>query len=145
MDLTLKKTDKKIFNPTIVKHRRFWFGKYARACRIRLLKRRTNIYLLFQDCKDRLITCKSSGSSGIIGNKRRKKASQTVEIVFQHLYPYLKAYSIKVVHLIINTRISSHYYALLRSFQKFGLRIFKFTVCRRIAFNGCRLREKKRV
>ena len=113
--------------------------------RIKLYKKHSNIFIIFQDNKDRILITKTAGSSGLKGNKKKKKNIQAVETIFSHVYPYMRAYNIGTLHVIINTTARKYYFALLRVIRKFGLQVHRYTLRRRIAYNGCRAREKRRV
>lgn len=101
--------------------------------------------MIFQDNKDRILITKTAGSSWLRGNKKKKKNIQAVETIFSHIYPYMKAYNIGTLHIIINTIARKYYFALLRVIYKFGLQVHRYTIRRKIAYNGCRSREKRRV
>lgn len=54
----------------------------------------SNIFVTLTDLNANVIVCKSSGSSGIIRSKRRKKAPQALENIVNALMPYLKLYEL---------------------------------------------------
>jgi ribosomal protein S11 len=112
---------------------------------IRLLRRKTNIFVILEDLKGKLIVCRTSGTAGIVGSKRRKRTPQAIESIFNVLYPYLKVYTIKLVKLIINTRVNSCYFTLLRLLANYRIRVGRVSVHRKVAFNGCKGRKIRRI
>lgn len=146
MDLTIRSFDDKILVKKLVtKKLHFSFGDSNNMGCIRILRRRSNIFMIFEDLNCKTIICHTSGSSGIIGLKRRKREPQAVENIFKMIYPYLKAYNIKFVMIILNTRLNGCYYTLLRELEFYGIIVRKCTIQRRVAFNGCRGRKLRRV
>lgn len=146
MDLTIRSFEDKILVKKLVtKKLHFSFGDSNNMGCIRILRRRSNIFMIFEDLNCKTIICHTSGSSGIIGLKRRKREPQAVENIFKMIYPYLKAYNIKFVMIILNTRLNGCYYTLLRELEFYGIIVRKCTIQRRVAFNGCRGRKLRRV
>lgn len=146
MDLIIPKSETKVIvKKLIVKKKHFFFGKKKQIGVIRILKRPTNIFIIFEDLRNKTIICKTSGSSGIIGSKRKKKSPQAVEIIFQSLYPYIKIYNIKKVRIVLNSRLNACFYVLLRCLEFYGIEIVQCSVKRSIAFNGCKGPKVRRV
>lgn len=145
MDL-IKSGNKEIIQnkKIIIKKSHFFFGKDKIGV-IRLLKRPSNTFIIFEDLKGQTIICKTAGAAGIIGSKRKKKNPQAVEIIFKSLYSYLKIYLIKGIHLVLNSRMNSSYYVLLRCLATYNFKIVKCSVKRRVAFNGCKGPKIRRV
>lgn len=146
MDLTIKHSGlKAVSKKIIIRKRHFSLGKYRSTGVIRVLRRKTNIFVLLEDLNCKLIVCRSAGTAGIIGSKRRKRTPQAIENIFNVLYPYLKVYNIELVKIIINTRINACYYTLLRLLANYGIRIGRICVQRKVAFNGCKGRKLRRI
>jgi len=91
------------------------------------------------------LKCVTSGSSGIIGNKRKKKAPTALESIVRNCLPVFERYRIKKVKLVLKTRISILYYTLLKELKFHGISIYGVVVRRKIAFNGTRKRKLRRV
>lgn len=150
MDLTLSNIIKPIDwtakNKRVgIEHQKhFWFGKTGDWGRLRLLRRKSNIFLILEDLKGQTIVCRTSGVAGLIGSKRQKRNPQALEYIFPSLYPYLKIYGIRRFNIILNTRMNGCMYMLLRELEKFKLSVVKCSVRRRVAYNGCRGRKKRR-
>lgn len=146
MDLTLIKEDVKINNKKLSeKKKHFFFGKYKNIGIMRVLKRRSNIFVIFEDLKHKMVICKTSGSAGIVGTKRLKKTPQTIENIFNVIYPYLKLYNIKFINILLNTRVNACFYLLVRLLEDNFINIKEIRVQRKIAYNGCKGRKLRRI
>lgn len=91
------------------------------------------------------IVCKTSGSSGIIGSKRRKRVPYAIENIVKELNTYFKLYNITNVYLILKMRVNRFFYFLTRELAFYGVTVLKFHVRRATAFNGVRGRKLRRV
>jgi ribosomal protein S11 len=146
MDLTIKNSGLKVVSKkTIIRKKHFSLGAYNSSGVIRILRRKTNIFVILEDLNSKLIVCRSSGTAGIIGSKRRKRTPQALESIYNVLYPYLKVYDIRLVKLIINTRINSCYFTMLRLLAGSGIQVGRICVHRKVAFNGCKGRKLRRI
>jgi len=146
MDLTLPISNSlPILKRSIVKKAHFIFTKRRRMGCLRLFRTRSNIYMLFQDIRGKNIITVTSGAAGITGNKRKKRVPQAVENIFKMVYPYMRVYRIKRVNIILNTRFNACYYTLLRCLDQHNLRVYKCSMHRRVAFNGCKSKRPRRV
>jgi len=105
----------------------------------------SNIYLTLCDVTNKVICCKTAGSSGITGSKRKKKVPQAVEVIVRELYPILKLYKITNVHLIVRMRINIYYHTLVKELTYYGIDIRNLVVHRKFAFNGSRGRKLRRL
>lgn len=146
MDLTVKDNNiKPIIKKAIIKKNHFFLGKMGTTGVLRILRRKTNIFVIFEDLKKQTIICKTSGAAGIVGSKRRKRIPQAIETIFSVLYPYLKIYSIKLVRIILNSRMNACFYIFLRLLEYYNIRVGQCSVHRKIAFNGCKGRKPRRI
>jgi ribosomal protein S11 len=105
----------------------------------------TNIFITLTDLDNKVIICKTSGSSDTILNKRRKKIPQAVEKIAAGINNYLKLYNITHIHLILKMRIKSHVYTLLSKLYSYGIIISSITSKRLIAHNGVKGRNLRRL
>lgn len=71
----------------------FGSSEHKLAC-LYLRKTFSNIFVTLTDLRHRTIVCKTSGSSGIIGSKRRKRVPYALESIVKALVIYFKLYSI---------------------------------------------------
>lgn len=136
--------DKKIVRSNLYAKIHFFLGDDDDTCCIRILRRKTNIFLIVEDLNSKLITYITSGSAGIVGSKRRKREPFAMESIFKVLYPYLKIYDIQKVKIILNTRLNGCFYILMRELEHYGIVINSCIIQRRVAFNGCRGKKKRR-
>jgi len=89
---------------------KFYFGlKSLKKGRLYLRKSFSNIFLTFTDLKNKVVICKTSGNSGIIGSKRRKRIPMALESIFKSLYKVLQLYQIKCVEIILKMRKRSFF------------------------------------
>lgn len=105
----------------------------------------TNIFITLTDLNNKVICCKTSGSSDNIKNKRRKKIAQAVEKIIYNINSFLKLYEITHLHLILKMRIKSHVYTLLSKLHYYGLNILSISSKRLIAHNGVKGRNLRRL
>ena len=94
--------------------------------------------------KNKVIICKTSGSSGISGSKRHKKVYQALETIVKALIKYLKLYKIKKVYLIFRMRLNRYTQTLIKELSFYGIKILGFRIHRFVAFNGVRGRKLRR-
>lgn len=146
MNITALEEDIKVtVKKVIVKKAHFMLGITNNVGVIRMLKRKSNTFIILEDLNNKTIICKTAGSAGILGSKRKKKTSQATEIIFNALYPYIKIYKIEKVRIILNSRLNSCFYILLRCLEFYSINIIECCVERRIAFNGCKGSKLRRV
>lgn len=129
----------------IIKLKRYFnFGLCGKA-RLHLRKTHSNIFVTLTDLHNNVVICKSSGSSGIVGTKRRKKAPLALESIVQSLLPFFVKYRIVQLKIFLKMRVSSYYYTLMKELQYHGIVVNGIVVRRKIAFNGVRKRKLRRV
>lgn len=116
-----------------------------KKAKVYLKRSYTNIFITLADLEGRVILCRTSGSSGISGSKRKKRAPQAIEMIVQNLLPVLKLYKIKSVEIILRSRISSYFHYLVKELNYYGIKILGFTIRRKVAHNGVRGRKQRRV
>jgi ribosomal protein S11 len=85
----------------------FFFGKENRYARLYLKKSHSNVFVTFTDLLDKVIVCKTSGNSGIIGSKRKKRVPFALESIVKSLKTYFELYSIVDVEIVAQMRINS--------------------------------------
>jgi len=104
----------------------------------------TNIIISLTDADNKLLACYSSGSSGVIGTSRRKKAPQAVVAILKKLHSVFLIHNVRVVEIIITRRTSPALYSLVRELRYYG--IFIAALHRRllIAHNGVRRKKMPR-
>ena len=68
--------------------------------RIYFRKSFSNLFMTLTDLNDNVICCKTSGSCGIQGSKRRKTVPQAVETIFKEIYNIMKLFKIVQVELV---------------------------------------------
>jgi hypothetical protein len=146
MDLTLPRIEpKEVFRRKIIKKSIFNFGKTKEIARLRLLRRRSNIFLLLEDLKKKLVVFKTAGLIDIGRAKRRKRDPQIIPLLFKAIYAHIRLYKIKKLVIILNTRFSSCYYMLFRVVEQYNLKVIKIYIQKRIPFNRSRGQKVRRV
>lgn len=126
-------------------NRIFYFSKKGGLAYVHLSKSHSNIFVTLTDLKKRLLVCVTSGSSGIIGSKRQKKAPMALENIVKKCLPVFEKYRINSIKIILRSRISSLYYSLCKELKFHGFKIVGVIVRRKMAFNGVRRRKLRRV
>jgi ribosomal protein S11 len=104
----------------------------------------SNIFITLTDISDKVIICCTSGSSGLKGSKHRKKAPQAVETIMKKIYPFLSLHRIKLIEVIVKSRINSSIYILVKELLYYGLTIVSFKERKTLAHNGTRPRKLRR-
>ena len=94
---------------------------------IYVTKRFSNFFITLTDSNHKVIVCKSAGSAGIKGNKKRKTTPQAIETIALSLNGYFKRYDIKKVNLFIKSRISQHMFALVQYLLFLNITIVNIT------------------
>lgn len=113
---------------------KFFFPK--KTARIFLRPTFSNIIMTLTDLNNKIVICKTSGASGLLGSKRRKKAPRAIETIFQAILPYLKLHRIQNIQIVLKMRIKAHFYILLKELQYNGLNITSYIIRRKIAFTA---------
>ena len=121
----------------------FNFG-FSSVCKIYLKCTFSNVFITITDMDDKVVMCKSCGSSGVTGTKRRKKAPQAVEQIVSKLNDYLKLYKIINIEVILPPRYNRKVPYLVRELLFYGYKIKKFFVRQIFPHNGVRGRKLKR-
>ena len=132
-------------NIELEKKDHFNLGEENNSCKIVISRRYTNIFITLIDLDNRTIICKTSGSSGVKGNKRRKRSPQSIKLIMNEIYIYLQLYEIQNIEMLINFRRNIFYRIVLRELKSFGISVTGFTVRRYIAHNGVRDKKVRRV
>lgn len=112
--------------------------------RLHLRAKFANVVLTLTDLDNKVIICKTAGSSGVIGTKRQKRVPQVIEPMVKHLLPYIKLYKINNFQIVMKMKIRGHFYVLVKELEFHNLNITGVIMRRRIAFNGVRGRKLRR-
>lgn len=116
-----------------------------RAAKLYIRKTFSNIFITITDLNDKVIICRSSGSSDTSNNKRRKTIAQAVERIVYYIVKFLNLYNIKYLHLILKMRIKAHVFTLLTRLNYYGFEILSIISRRKIAHNGVRGKSLRRL
>jgi len=124
----------------------FFFGDIRKKiAKLYIRRTYTNIFITLCDLNDKVIICKTSGSSDVFRNKRRKRIAQAVEMIVMHIRRYLRLYNIVNLNLILKMKVKSHVYTLLNRLKYYGLNVLKISLKRVIAHNGVKGRNIRRL
>jgi len=123
----------------------FYFGKDNDTGYLYLKRSASNTFLTLTDLHHKVIVCKTSGSSNIIGSKRKKKSPYAIESIVAEMNKFFQLYKITKIRLILKMRINSFFYFLNKELTFYGLKIIQFRVKRPVAFNGVRGRKLRRL
>jgi ribosomal protein S11 len=124
----------------------FFFGNLTnRIGKIYLRRTFSNVFITLTDLKNQVIICKTSGTSKISENKRRKRIAQAVETIMLHIYKFIQLYKIVNLHLFLKMRVKSHVYTLIKVLTNYKLNIKKIILKRKIAHNGVKGRNIRRL
>jgi ribosomal protein S11 len=129
----------------IKKNKNFFFGLENNIAKIYIKKTYSNIFVTLTDLNNKVIICKTSGSSDIYKNKRKKKISQAVEKIVYNINNFLKLYEIKYVEIILKMKIKSHIYILLEKLNYFGIIIMSICSLKILPHNGVKGRNERRL
>jgi ribosomal protein S11 len=105
----------------------------------------TNIFITLTDLNDKVIICKTSGTSGLVGSKRRKNVPQAIENIMKNLFSYLRLYKISNIEIVLKIKINIFFHYLLKELTYYNINIIGYTVHRAIAFNGTKGRKLRRI
>lgn len=140
------KIKRKIYKYKINK-KHFNFGKNIKykIAKIYLRKTWSNIFLTLTDIKNKVIICKTSGTSKVSDNKRRKKVSQAIEKIMIYIKYYLTLYKIKNISIILKMRVKSHLYVLIKRLKYYNINIINIISKKNIPHNGIRKKKIRRI
>lgn len=105
----------------------------------------SNLFLTLMDSRGQVIICKTSGSCGFTGSKRKKTIKYNIEVLFKEVYEYIKVYRIQQVIIVLRTRVNAYYYTLAQELSYVGIRIGAVYFNRRLPHNGMRGRKLRRI
>jgi ribosomal protein S11 len=105
----------------------------------------SNIFITLTDLNNKVIICKTSGSSDKIYNKRKKKVPQAVDKIIFNIKNYFNLYNIKYIHIIIKMKIKSHIYNLLSKLNIYGIDVLSIKSRKKLAHNGIKGRKLRRL
>lgn len=127
------------------KNKNFFFGLKKNLAKIYIRKTYSNIFITLTDLRNKVVICKTSGSSDVFKNKRRKRIAQAVDKIIQNINNYIKFYNITHIHLILKMRVKSHVYALVKNLYHYGIIILSICSRRIVAHNGVKGRNLRRL
>lgn len=128
-----------------LKIKNFKLGNKFKTAKIFIKKTYSNIFITLTDLNNKVIICKTSGSSEKIYNKRKKKVAQAVEKIVFKIKHYLNLYNILYVHIIIKMKIKTHIYTLLTKLKLYGINIISLKSKKILAHNGIKGRNLRRL
>jgi len=114
------------------------------TAKIYLNRSYTNIFITLTDYRNKVIICRTSGSSGIKGSKRRKRVPQAIEAIMKKLSVHLKLYKITKILIILKMRMNIYFRYLLKELTYYNITIAGYCVRRPKAFNGVKGRKLRR-
>ena len=124
----------------------FFFGNLrSKIGKIYIRRTYTNIFITLTDLNDKVVLCKTSGSSDVHKNKRRKRIAQAVEKIMLYIRKTMKLYNIVKLHIILKMKVKSHVYTLINRLKYYGLSILSICSRRKLAHNGVRGRNIRRL
>jgi len=129
----------------IKKNKIFSFGLNQDMAKIYIKKTYTNIFITLTDMDNKVVICKTSGSSDIYKNKRKKKIAQAVEKIINNINNFLKLYKITKIHIILKMKIKAHIYILLEKLNYYGLIILSISSLKILPHNGVKGRNLRRL
>lgn len=129
----------------LLKFKNFEFGNKLKIAKLFIKRTYSNIFITLTDLNNKVIICKSSGSSDKIYNKRKKKVPQAVEKIIYKIKNYLNLYNILYIHIIIKMKIKTHIYTLLSKLHLYGINIISIKSKKNLAHNGVKGRNLRRL
>jgi ribosomal protein S11 len=124
--------------------RHFFFGK-KKIGKLYIRRTFTNIFLTLTDLKNKVVICKTSGTSNISENKRRKRIPIAVEKIMVFIYFYIKLYKITSLHIVLKMRLKGHARNLFKRLNYYNINVLTIKSKRKIAHNGVRGRKLRRL
>jgi len=128
-----------------LKIKNFILGNKNKTAKIFIKRTYSNIFITLTDLNNKVIICKTSGSSDKIYNKRKKKVAQAIEKIIYKIKNYFLLYNIINLHIIIKMKIKTHIYTLLSKLHFYGMNILSIKSKKIIAHNGVKGRNLRRL
>jgi ribosomal protein S11 len=128
-----------------LKIKKFFLGENNNIAKIYIKKTYTNIFITLCDLKNKVIICKTSGSSDKIYNKRKKRIAQAVEKIIFKMKKFFKMYEIKYIYLILKMKVKAHVFTLLSKLHSYGIKILSIKSKKILAHNGVKGRTLRRL
>ena len=133
-------------NYKLLKVKNFYFGNNETIIGKLFIKRSySNIFVTLTDLNNKVIICKTSGSSDKIFNKRKKKVAQAIDKITFKIKNFLKLYNILNVHIILKMKIKTHVYTLLSKLHLYGIKVISIKSKKKLAHNGVKGRNLRRL
>jgi ribosomal protein S11 len=104
----------------------------------------SNIFITLTDSKHKVIVCKTAGSAGLKGSKKRKTTTQTVETIVSSLANYFKQYNINEIKLFLRCRVSTHIFTLIRYLLVYNIIINSISLTMPQSYTRNRKRNARR-
>lgn len=123
----------------------FKLGNKFKTGKLFIKRTYSNIFITLTDLNNKVIICKTSGSSEKIFNKRKKKVAQAVEKILYKIKNYLNLYNIMYIHIILKMKIKTHIYTLLTKLKLYGIHIVSIKSKKKLAHNGIKGRNLRRL
>lgn len=129
-----------------LKLKKFNFGgNDLKIAKIYIKRTYTNIFITLTDINNKVIICKTSGSSDKVYNKRKKKIAQAVEKIIFRIKKYFKLYNIMFLHLVLKMKVKAHVYTLLNKLHIYGIKVLSIKSKKLLAHNGVKGRNLRRL
>lgn len=94
--------------------------------------------------KNKVVTCATSGSSGIKGRKKYKTSIRSVRVIMKKILPYIKMFKIKKLSLVLYSYRPKALPLVIGALQSFRVKIAGFDLRIKRAHNGVRARKSIR-
>jgi ribosomal protein S11 len=82
----------------------------------------SNIFLTLTDINKRVIVCKTSGNSGVLGTKRKKRSVFALQNIVEAMKSYFELHKINKVKIISRLKVNRYYYTLKKELH---FRVFR--------------------
>jgi ribosomal protein S11 len=99
----------------------FNLGAEQNKAKIYFRKTFSNIFITLTDLCSQVITCKTSGCSGVKNSKRAKKSPYAIENIVKELNVYFKLYNITHVFIILRMKVNTFFRFLLKELAYYGV------------------------
>lgn len=126
------------------KEKNYYFGINKRAV-LTFRKGDSNYFFTLLDLRGKVVCCKTSGSSNLLRNKRKKISFQSVETIINLFEPIFNFYNINKLYIEFKNLPSALYYILVNNLELKGITILGVKMIFKSAHNGMRNRKVRRV
>lgn len=105
----------------------------------------SNNFITFCDSNNKVIICKTSGSSNVGFLKKQKKSPQSIEAIVKALVPYFELYRIQKFNIILKVNFSTHTIFMVKELLDYGYEIKSFRNNIKIAHSLLKGRKIRRI